>query len=60
MSNNSYRKTTGVVFAVIAVVHALRLFYGWEAVIGGWAVPFWFSWLAVFFAGWLAWSGFRK
>jgi len=30
------------------------------AVIGGWAVPFWFSWFAVFFAGWLAWSGLRK
>lgn len=60
MSNNAYRKTTGVVFAAITVLHTLRLFYGWEAVIGGWTVPFWLSWFAVVFAAWIAWSGLRK
>lgn len=60
MSNNAYHKTTGVVFAAITVLHAFRLLYGWEAVIGDWTVPFWLSWFAVVFAGWLAWSGLRK
>lgn len=60
MTNNTYRKTTGTVFAVIAVLHALRLLYGWEAMIGDWTVPMWLSWFAVAFAGWLAYSGLRK
>lgn len=60
MNNNTYRKTTGLVFAAITIIHALRLFYGWEAFIGGWTMPFWLSWFAVFFAGWLALSGLRK
>jgi hypothetical protein len=60
MSNNVYQKITGSVFAIIIVLHILRLFYGWEAVIGGWTVPFWISWFAIFLAGWLAWSGLRK
>lgn len=60
MTNNTYCKTTGTVFAVIAVLHALRLLYGWEAMIGGWSVPMWLSVAAVVFAGWLAWSGLKK
>ena len=60
MSNNKYRKVTGTVFAVIAVMHAFRLLYGWETMMGGWAVPMSLSWFGVAFAGWLAWSGLKK
>jgi hypothetical protein len=41
-----------------AVLHALRLLLGWEAVIGGWSVPTWFSWVALALAGYLAYSAF--
>lgn len=34
---------SGVIFAAVAVLHMLRLFYGWTAQIGGWDVPMWFS-----------------
>ena len=54
MTNNSFRKTAGTVFAVVAVVHALRVVNGWEVMIGGWAMPMWLSWLAVVLIGWLA------
>lgn len=30
-------------FALIAVVHALRLVYGWRVTLGEWAVPVWVS-----------------
>jgi hypothetical protein len=60
MTNNSFRKTAGTVFAIVAVVHAMRLINGWEVMIGGWAMPMWLSWFAVVFIGWLAWSGLRK
>ena len=60
MTNNSFRKTAGMVFAVVAVVHALRIVFGWEVGIGGWAMPMWLSWLAVVLIGWLSWSGLKK
>lgn len=55
-----YRKVSGTIFALIAVLHLARLLYGWEAVIGGWTVPVWASVLGVIIAGWLAWSAFQK
>ena len=60
MNNNKYRKVAGTVFAVVAVVHALRLVSGWDVVFDGWAMPMWFSVAGVVFAGWLAWSGLKK
>lgn len=58
MDKNTYSLTVAAIFAVIAVVHALRLYFGWEGVIGGWMVPTWLSWLAVLVAGFLAYQGF--
>ena len=60
MNNNTYRKTAGTVFTVIAVLHALRILYGWEAVFNGWNMPMSLSWFGVAFAGWLSWSGLKK
>lgn len=31
------------VFALVALVHLLRLIIGFDLVIGGWAVPMWIS-----------------
>ena len=47
-------------FAVVAVVHALRIVFGWEVMIGDWDMPMWVSWFGVVFAGWLSWSGLMK
>lgn len=60
MNNNNYRKVTGAVFAVVAVMHVLRLVSGWGVVFNGWAIPMWFSLVGVVFAGWLAWTGLKK
>ncbi len=35
-----------VMFALVALVHALRLLYGWEVTIAGWTVPMWVSVIA--------------
>jgi len=32
-----------IIFAVVALLHALRLIYGWEVIINGWMVPMWVS-----------------
>jgi hypothetical protein len=43
-----------VVFALVALVHALRLAMAWEVVIGGFIVPLWFSGLGLLAGGVLA------
>lgn len=59
MTQRTFVKVASVIFAVIAVLHALRLVLRWEAVVGGWAVPVWISGLALVVAGYLAYAGFR-
>lgn len=59
MDKKTFNGVAGVIFLLIAVLHALRMLYGWDAAIGGWAVPMWFSWAGVVIAGYLAWSAFR-
>lgn len=43
-----------LIFAIVALVHLLRLAYGWEATINGAAVPMWVSGLGLVIAGGLA------
>jgi len=59
MNQKTFVLTAGIVFSLVAVLHALRLLLGWEAVIGGWAVPMWLSWVALAFAGYLAYTAFK-
>ncbi len=49
-------RIAGIVFLVISVVHALRLVFRWDVVIGGWPVPMWVSWVAVALFGVLAYA----
>jgi hypothetical protein len=42
------------VFALVAVLHLLRLFAGWEVVVAGIIIPVWLSWIGVILAGGLA------
>ena len=59
MNQKTFYNVTLVVFSLIALLHALRLVYGWDAVIGGWAVPMWLSGAAVVLSGYLAYSAFK-
>lgn len=59
MNQRTYLQVTGLLLAVVAVVHLLRAVLGWEASIGGWDVPVWLSWVAVVIAGYLAYSAYK-
>jgi uncharacterized membrane protein len=59
MNQRSFNLLTGLIFLIIAILHLLRIVIGWGAVIGGWEVPKWVSWLAFLVAGYLAYEGFR-
>ncbi|MAF79971.1 hypothetical protein CL629_02740 [bacterium] len=60
MSNKKiYYRATSIIFLIIAAGHLLRVVKGWEAIIGGVAIPMWFSWGAVALAGYLAYRGHK-
>lgn len=58
MNKETFSTVTGVIFTVVAVLHLLRAVMGWQAAIGGFAVPLWLSWVAVVVAAYLAHSAF--
>jgi len=43
-----------VVFSVVAIVHLLRLFMGWEVIVTGFVIPVWWSAFGLVIAGGLA------
>jgi hypothetical protein len=59
MSQKSFNLIAGLIFLAVVILHLLRIVLGWSAVIGGWAVPQWVSWLAFLVAGYLAYEGLR-
>jgi len=58
MKQAAFVLVTSSTFALIALVHALRLIYGWNVTIGEWTVPVWVSAVGFLIAGYLALQGF--
>ena len=54
MEAKRYAVVSGIVFALVALVHFVRAVQGWPVQIGDWQLAVWVSWLAVFIAGGLA------
>lgn len=59
MNQKSFSNVTLIAFSLIALLHTLRLIYGWNTVIGGFEVPMWLSGVAVVLAGYLSYSAFK-
>jgi hypothetical protein len=57
MNKNTFCMMAALIFAVVALVHLLRLYFGWPAVIGEWSVPMWVSWLGFIVTGALSAAG---
>ena len=60
MQQKTYNTITAVLFLVIALLHLLRIIFGWPAQIGGLGIPMWASWLALVVTAALAYFGFRQ
>lgn len=58
LKKDTYFNVIGVIFAVIAIVHLLRLVYGWTAQIGTFVVPSWLSVVAVIITAYLSYVSF--
>ena len=49
-----------VVFSLMAIVHLLRLFFGWEVTVVGFVIPVWWSGVGLVIAGGLALMVWRE
>ena len=58
MTQRAFNTIAGTIFLFVATLHAMRLFFHWQASIGGWIVPMWVSWAGVAVAGFLAYAAF--
>ena len=59
MSEKTFARVSAGIFSLVALLHLARLILGWDAVIGGWEVPMWFSWVALGLSGLLASTAIR-
>jgi hypothetical protein len=48
------------VFTIVAVLHLLRIFMGWEVLVAGTVFPLWASYLGLIIAGGLAFLLWRE
>ena len=60
LNRKTYMTVTATLFFVVAIIHLLRIIFGWQVEIGGLSIPFWVSWLGVLAAGALAYFGFTQ
>lgn len=60
LNRKTYMTVTATLFLIVAIMHLLRIIFGWSVEIGGLSIPFWASWLGVLVAGALAYLGFTQ
>jgi hypothetical protein len=59
MGQRTFFAVVGIIFAGVALAHAVRIYMEWPVVIGDWSVPKSVSWVALVVAGGLALFAFR-
>ena len=59
MNDRSFPLIAGIIFALVALLHILRVYMGWPVVVGGWSVPMWVSWIGLIVVGGLGYFGLR-
>jgi hypothetical protein len=59
MEAKTFCLVAGVIFAVVAVFHLVRIVMDWSVIIGNWSIPMWVSWVALIVAAGLSFLGLR-
>ena len=54
-----FHRLVGTVFAAIAILHLLRIIFGWPLNLFGWPTPFWLSGIGTVAAAFLSYASFR-
>jgi hypothetical protein len=58
MDQKTFSILAGIIFAVVALFHLVRIYMGWSVEIEDWSVPMWLR-IGLVVAGGLAFFGFR-
>ena len=59
MNQSQYITLSGVIFAIVGLLHLVRVVNDWPLSIGPWEVPLLFSTLAVLLTGFLVFSAWK-
>lgn len=59
MKKETYIQVSGIIFAVVAVLHLLRLFFGIPVTFGDTQIPVWVSVIGAIVGGFLAYTAFK-
>ena len=59
MDKNRSLLIAAIIFGIVGFLHLLRSIFGWEAVIGNFNVPLYFSYIAVVVAFYLSFSMYK-
>jgi len=59
MNIKAYCRVSAIIFAVVALAHLARLFYGWSVIIDAATIPMFVSWMGLVVTGGLAYWGFQ-
>ncbi len=59
MDKKTYYRSVSLIFTLLAIGHAVRLWYGWPAVMGEFDIPLEVSWVALGISGYLAVRGWQ-
>ena len=57
VNQRTFNVLASVIFAMVALLHLLRIYMGWPIVIGSWTAPMWVSWIGFVVAGGLSYFG---
>lgn len=58
-SERSLLYATGIIFLFVAIVHLVRIAFGFPLALGTVVVPMWVSWVGVIVAGYLSYASFH-
>lgn len=59
MKEKTYFIVSAIVFAALAVLHIIKLAYGWTMQLGNVVVPVWASWVCLAITGYLSYAALR-
>jgi len=59
LSSKMFYKVAGVVFAIVGLLHLLRVVLGWNMVYAGWDVPAWLSLVAAVVLAYLSFNALK-
>src|SRR6202040_1377086 len=57
VDQKTFNVVASLIFALVALLHLLRIYMGWPIVIGSWTAPMWVSWTGLVVGGGLSYFG---